>query len=57
MKELCLAIAVLCFLVAIMIYCVNKTIQAMKELRNMWKNCKQAEEKLENTLKEFYKNR
>jgi len=52
MKELYLAIAVLCFLVAGMIYCVNKSVQALRELHNTWKNYKQAQEEVLDFLKE-----
>ena len=51
MKELYLAIAVFCFLVAVMVYCVNKTIQALRELYITWKNYKQAQEEIMNFLR------
>lgn len=51
MKELYLAIAVLCFLIAIMIYCVNKGIQALRELHTTYKNYKQTHKELLNFLK------
>lgn len=52
MKELYLAMAILCFLVAVMIYCVNKSIQALKELHNTWKDYKRAQEEILNYFKE-----
>lgn len=52
MKELYLAIAVLCFLVAGMIYCVNKSIQALRELYNTWRNYKQYHKEILDFLKE-----
>ena len=51
MKELYLAMAVLCFLVAIMVYCVNKSIQALRELYNTWRNYKQSQEEVLNFLR------
>ena len=53
MKELYLAIAVLCFLVAIMVYCVNKSIQTLRELRDFWKKYEQTRIDLEASAKEF----
>ena len=55
MKELYIAIAILCFLVAIMIYCVNKTIQCIKNLNTIWKSYKNAHDDIENSIKEFYR--
>ena len=55
MKELYLAMAVLCFLVGVMVYCVNKSVQALRELRDTWKNYKQSHVDFENVMKEFYK--
>jgi len=55
MIELYLAIAVLCFLVAIMIYCVNKSVQALKELCLTWKNYKKSKEEFTNFLKRIKK--
>lgn len=46
MTELYLAIAVLCFIVAIMVYCVNKTIQHLGYLYSAWKDYKQSQEKM-----------
>lgn len=51
MKELYLAIAVLCFLVAVMVYCVNKTIQALKELYITWRDYKQSQKEILNLLR------
>ena len=51
MIDLYLAIAVLCFLVAIMVYCVNKSIQALRELYVTWRNYKQAQEEVLNLLR------
>lgn len=55
MKDLYLAIGVLCFLVAIMIYCLNKSIKVLGELYDFWKKYKQAGVNLEETIKEFYR--
>lgn len=55
MKELYLAIAMLCFLVAVIVYCVNKSIQNLKELRDFWKKYKQSQIDLEETMKKYYK--
>jgi len=52
MKELYLSIAVLCFLVAIMVYCVNKSVQALREIYLAFKNYKQAQEEILDFLKE-----
>ena len=46
MKDLYLAIAILCFLVAIMVYCVNKSIQALRELHNTWKKYKKSQKEI-----------
>jgi len=52
MKELYLAIAVLCFLVAGMMYYTYKTIYALKEIYIIWKNYKQAQQEIMNYLKD-----
>jgi len=51
MKELYLVIAVLCFLVAIIVYCVNKGVQALRELSNTWKDYKKSKEEFTNFLR------
>lgn len=55
MKELYLTIVVLCFLVAVMVICVNKSIKSLKELRDFWKEYKQDQIDFENAMKEFYR--
>ena len=52
MKELYFAITMLCFIVAIMIYCLNKSIQALRQLYYTWKDYKQSQEKILDFLKE-----
>ena len=54
MKELYLTMAILCFLVAIMVYCVNKSIQTLRELYNFWKQYKKVQIDFEEKMKEFY---
>jgi len=51
MKDLYLTMAILCFLVAIMVYCVNKSIQVMRESYNIWKEYKQSQEEILNFLR------
>ena len=55
MKELYLAMAVLCFLVAVMVYCLNKGIQILKETRDLDKKYKQSKIDFEKVIKDFYK--
>lgn len=55
MRDLYLAIAMLCFLVAVVVYCVNKSIQNLKELRDFWKKYKQSQIDLEESIKDLYR--
>ncbi|MCK4829548.1 hypothetical protein KA005_78205 [bacterium] len=52
MKELYLAIAVLCFLVGAMVYCVNKSVRALRELYYTWKSYKIISKEILDYLKE-----
>ncbi|MFX0084328.1 MAG: hypothetical protein ACFFAU_01540 [Candidatus Hodarchaeota archaeon] len=51
MKDLFLAMAILCFIGAIMIYCFNKSVQTLIELRETWKKYKQSQKEIMRTLR------
>ena len=55
MKELYLSMVVLCILVAIIVYCFNKSVQHLKYLYKAWKDYNRSVVDLEEMIRDFYR--